>query len=45
MSTVDRRDLLALRYDTLALSRKPDRLIVYPRGVGPNDLPSRGYRK
>jgi DNA invertase Pin-like site-specific DNA recombinase len=40
--TADRRDLLGQNFDCLALGR--DRtLVVYPRGLGPVDLPRRGF--
>jgi hypothetical protein len=43
MGTQDRRELLALRLDTIAARR--DGLTVYPAGTAPADLPRRGYRK
>jgi len=42
MSTEQRRDLLGLRFDTLALQRGGG-LVVYPAGAGPVDLPRRGF--
>jgi hypothetical protein len=36
--------LLALRFDCIALGRDR-RMVVYPAGAGPTDLPRRGYRK
>jgi len=45
MSVQDRRELLALRFDAIALRRDPAGLVVYPVGTAPGDLPRRGYRK
>lgn len=42
MSVAERRQLLGLRFDTLALGRD-GRLVVYPAGAGPTDLPRRGF--
>jgi DNA invertase Pin-like site-specific DNA recombinase len=44
MSTQERRELLALRFHVLALSRSR-RLAVYPAGADVGDLPRRGYRR
>jgi site-specific DNA recombinase len=43
MSTEERRELLALRFDTIALSR--DTIVLYPAGSGPADLPRRGFKQ
>jgi site-specific DNA recombinase len=44
MSAQERRELLALRFDCLAL--RPDRnIVIYPAGTGPTDLPRRGFRR
>src|SRR6266511_597876 len=40
----ERRDLLGRRFDCLALGRDR-KLIVYPTGTGPSDLPRRGYKR
>jgi DNA invertase Pin-like site-specific DNA recombinase len=45
MTLNERVGLLATRYDCISLSRNPDRLIVYPIGAGPDDLPRRGYTR
>lgn len=45
MTTRDRRDLLGLRFDALAVRRDPRALIVYPAGTGPTDLPRRGFKR
>jgi len=37
--------LLAARYDCIRLGRNPDRLVIYPLGVGPEDLPRRGFQR
>lgn len=44
MTTRDRRELLSLRFDALALSRDPRQLVAYPAGTGPKDLPRRGFK-
>lgn len=44
MTTRDRRELLSLRFDALALSRDPARLVTYPTGSAPGDLPRRGFK-
>jgi hypothetical protein len=44
MSTKDRRELLSLRFDCLALGRDPLTLTVYPSGTGPAELPRRGFK-
>lgn len=44
MSTRDRRELLGLRFDCIALSRDPVAIVAYPAGTGPTDLPRRGYK-
>ena len=43
-ATHNRRDLLGLRFECLALTRERQ-LIVYPVGAGPSDLPRRGFRR
>jgi DNA invertase Pin-like site-specific DNA recombinase len=45
MTTVQRRELLGLRFDCLALRRDPRALVVYPAGTGPRDLPRRGFKQ
>lgn len=45
MSLPDLAGLLATRYDCIRLGRNPDLLIAYPVGVGPRDLPRRGFRR
>jgi DNA invertase Pin-like site-specific DNA recombinase len=42
MPTADRRDLLGQHFDCLALGRDR-RLVAFPRGTGPTDLPRRGF--
>jgi len=37
--------MVATQYDCLRLSRNPDLLIVYPDGLGPPDLPRRGFQR
>lgn len=44
MSTRDRRELLGLRFDCIALRRDPVAIVVYPAGSGPDDLPRRGFK-
>jgi DNA invertase Pin-like site-specific DNA recombinase len=44
MGVQERRQLLGLRLDCLALGRDR-RLVVYPAGLGPTDLPRRGFRQ
>jgi DNA invertase Pin-like site-specific DNA recombinase len=44
MSARDRRELLALRVDCIALRRDPVEMVVYPAGAGPADLPRRGFK-
>jgi site-specific DNA recombinase len=44
MTVKDRRELLSLRFDCLALGRDPLTLTVYPSGTAPADLPRRGYK-
>lgn len=44
MTTRDRRELIGIRIDTVALSRDPARAVVYPAGTGPADLPRRGFK-
>lgn len=44
MTTRDRRELLGLRIDTIALGRDPVGIVVYPAGTGPVDLPRRGFK-
>jgi hypothetical protein len=44
MTTRERRDLLAIRFDTIAVRRDPVEIIAYPAGTAPADLPRRGYR-
>jgi DNA invertase Pin-like site-specific DNA recombinase len=44
MSTPERRELLALRFDCLAL-RRDRSVIVYPVGTAPVGLPRRGFRR
>jgi DNA invertase Pin-like site-specific DNA recombinase len=44
MSVQDRRELLGLRFDCLAVG-KDRQLVIYPAGTGPSDLPRRGYRQ
>lgn len=44
MSTRDRRELLGLRMDCVALRRDPSSVVVYPAGSGPADLPRRGFK-
>lgn len=45
MTVDDRVGLLATRYDCLVLCRDPRRLVVFPAGTGPADLPRQGYRR
>lgn len=40
----ERRELLGLRFDTIALGRDR-RVIVYPAGTAPSDLPRRGFKR
>ncbi len=42
MGTQDRRQLLGLRFDCIALYRN-GRMVAYPAGTGPDDLPRRGF--
>jgi len=44
MATRQRRELLGLRFDCLALRRDPLGFTVYPAGTGPSDLPRRGFK-
>ncbi len=44
MGVRDRRELIGLRIDTIALSRDPAAIVVYPAGTGPVDLPRRGFK-
>ncbi len=44
MSTVDRRELMGLRLDCIALRRDPVGIVVYPAGTAPADLPRRGFK-
>lgn len=44
MTTRDRRELLGLRFDCVALRRDPVVAVVYPHGTGPADLPRRGFK-
>jgi DNA invertase Pin-like site-specific DNA recombinase len=43
MTTLERRQLLALRFDALAVGR--DYVTVYPDGTAPAGLPRRGFRR
>jgi hypothetical protein len=45
MTAQDRRELLALTFDCIALRRDPLVAVVYPAGVGPDDLPRRGFKR
>jgi DNA invertase Pin-like site-specific DNA recombinase len=45
MNPSDRGGLLATMYDTIVLRRNPDLLVIFPAGVGPVDLPRRGYSR
>lgn len=40
----ERRELLGLRFDCIALGRDR-RMIVYPAGTAPSDLPRRGFKR
>ena len=42
MDTQERRELLALRFDCLAISRDGS-IVAYPAGTAPSDLPRRGF--
>jgi len=44
MSTSEQREFLGARIDCLALAREPARLVVFPEGSGPTDLPRRGFK-
>lgn len=44
MTTPQRRELLGLRFDALALARDPYTLTAYPAGTAPADLPRRGFK-
>jgi DNA invertase Pin-like site-specific DNA recombinase len=44
MTTRDRRELLGLRFDAIAVRRDPPGLVAYPAGSGPKDLPRRGFK-
>jgi DNA invertase Pin-like site-specific DNA recombinase len=44
MTTLERRELLSQHFDCLALSRDR-RLITFPLGLGPTDLPRRGFTR
>jgi site-specific DNA recombinase len=43
MTAQERRHLLALRFDCLALHRDGS-IVAYPAGSGPDDLPRRGFK-
>ena len=45
MSTQDRRELVGDAFDCIALRRDPLAIVVYPAGVGPDDLPRRGFKR
>jgi DNA invertase Pin-like site-specific DNA recombinase len=44
MTIPERRDLLGQHFDCLALSRER-RLVTFPAGLGPTDLPRRGFTR
>jgi Recombinase len=44
MTNEERRALLALRFDCIALSRDGN-MVVYPAGTGPAGLPRRGFKR
>jgi hypothetical protein len=44
MTAQERRELLALRFDCLAL-RRDRSIVVYPAGTGPTELPRRGFTR
>jgi DNA invertase Pin-like site-specific DNA recombinase len=44
MTTRERRELLGLRFDAIAANREPRSLTIYPAGMGPADLPRRGFK-
>jgi DNA invertase Pin-like site-specific DNA recombinase len=44
MTAQDRRELIGLTFDCIALRRDP-LAVVYPAGVGPDDLPRRGFTR
>ncbi|MBA2445917.1 MAG: recombinase family protein [Nocardioidaceae bacterium] len=45
MNAQDRRELLGLTFDCIALRRDPLGVVVYPIGLGPDDLPRRGFKR
>ena len=45
MTTQDRREVVGLAFDCIALRRDPLVAVVYPAGLGPDDLPRRGFKR
>lgn len=45
MTVQDRREVLGSTFDCIALRRDPLAIVVYPAGVGPDDLPRRGFKR